>query len=150
MQTPNVCFGPFTTFSENQHDQSNGYLFYFTHSYQSSVSGSTFTMLSFPQRLHLIGKFFISVSGSNHRTVCFPHMGQRYLLRGDSISFCFGSICNVFFNSLSYPFSRLHSRSKKKNCTIIAYSNFMAQALRLRLEGLFHLFMWVQNLFCWK
>ena len=34
-------------------------------------------MLSFPHRLPLTGRFFISVVGSSHKTVCFPQAGQR-------------------------------------------------------------------------
>ncbi len=36
-----------------------------------------FTMVSSPQRLHLIGRSLIFVVGSNHKTVCLPHDGQR-------------------------------------------------------------------------
>ncbi len=46
-------------------------------------------MLSLPQRLHLIGRSLIFVVGSNHKTVCFPHKGQRKRLLSET-----GSLIN--------------------------------------------------------
>ena len=60
--------------------------------------GSTFIMISLPQRLHLTGKFLISVSGSSHSRVCLPHEGQRRRRLSNSISLFGFILCNMLFN----------------------------------------------------
>ena len=52
-------------------------------------------MLSLPHRLHLIGRFLISVSGSNHSTVLLPHKGHRNRRRVVSTSLSIGLFFNV-------------------------------------------------------
>lgn len=96
------------------------------------------TMLSFPHRLHLIGRFLISVSGSNHSTVCLPHMGHRKRRRSTFISSSAGFCCNLFCKMKSpRSCALLCQPQKRKACTIIAFRDSMAQALRLRLKATF-------------
>jgi len=71
-------------------------------------------MLSLLHRLHLIGRSLISVSGSNHNTVCLPHRGQSNRRRDVSTSFFSVLSCGVVFK-IGSPYSYLRPKAKKKS-----------------------------------
>lgn len=79
-------------------------------------------MFSLLHRLHLTGKSFIIVVGSNHKTVCLPQEGQRYRWRFVFASVVLGLNWMVFCNNYHLDFLLVCSnRAIKKACTIIAY-----------------------------
>jgi len=86
-------------------------------------------MLSLPQRLHLIGKFFTSVSGSNHSTVCLLHTGHR-----KRRLFVFNLSIGIFScNSYHLIFLVCDTTGgKQKSLHHNRIQRYMAQALRRR------------------